>query len=111
MTIVTSVIISDDVQADGRRDIRERHTDDLGDIYPAHYLGEANTDANAVMLARVPFIEAQIEEVLIEATRRANKESALVKTNDYFDGQTDEELKRDFGYTDGELVEVRARGQ
>lgn len=57
MSIVSSTIVEDAAQVDGRRYIRERHVDHLGTVIEVLYLGAANTDANAVMLARVPSIE------------------------------------------------------
>ncbi len=109
ISIISSIISADDVQTDGRRHIREEHTDNLGDIYPAFYLGEANVDANAKMLARVPFIEAQIAEAATEVIRQGNEDSGDVKLDTYVAGLSDEDAKRIIGYTEAELVIVRKR--
>lgn len=57
MSIATSVIIEDSIQVDGRRSIRERHTDHLGVthnrtfIAPAEYDRDAGLAVNATTLA------------------------------------------------------------
>jgi hypothetical protein len=61
MSIVSSIIAADDLQKDGRRWIRELHTDHIGVQYLVTYLGEAVTNASAVMAARAAQINAGIE--------------------------------------------------
>lgn len=51
--ITFSQIIEDRPQIDGRRYITELHTDNVKGKLRFTYLGVANTDANAVMAARV----------------------------------------------------------
>lgn len=59
MPIVNSTIIEDRAQVDGRRFVRERHTDNLGAIQEVSYLAEAGADVNAAMTARVATLDAQ----------------------------------------------------
>lgn len=68
MPITSSEIIEDRAQIDGRRSIRERHTDDLGAMHHVSYLAEAAADVSAAMTARVP----QIEAALVESEHEAN---------------------------------------
>lgn len=49
MSIVTSVILSDYPQRDGRRSIHERHTDHTGVSYDVHYVGPNALDVQAAM--------------------------------------------------------------
>lgn len=58
MAIVSSQIVEDRAQIDGRRSIREQHTDQLGKLYFYAYLAEAMADAAAIMAARVTSINA-----------------------------------------------------
>ena len=60
MPIVSSEITHDDPQIDGRRYITERHVDNVGVEHVFTYLGEADTDAEAVMLARVHGLEMNL---------------------------------------------------
>ncbi|MDP2621473.1 MAG: hypothetical protein Q8P46_15100 [Hyphomicrobiales bacterium] len=57
MPIVSSVISADDAQADGRRYIREVHTDQHGREHVVLYLAPAVWDAEAVMAARVASLD------------------------------------------------------
>lgn len=61
MAIVNSQIVEDSPQADGRRHVRERHTDHVGGIWRVAYMAEESADVNATMAARVPVLEAQIK--------------------------------------------------
>lgn len=60
MPIVTSVIVTDTSQVDGRRAIHERHTDHVGVAHHRFYLAEAGADVSAAMLAQVPVLEAAL---------------------------------------------------
>lgn len=60
--IVTSLIVEDRVQVDGRRAIQERHVDHVGRVESVFYLAEAGADATAIMLARVPILEQQASD-------------------------------------------------
>jgi hypothetical protein len=54
MPIVSSVLTQDEsAQRDGRYRVYEVHTDHLGFLYTFSWLSDANTNANAVMAARV----------------------------------------------------------
>ena len=66
MPIISSIIAEDQAQADGRRTIREVHTDHLGREHWVQYRAASDTDVNAVMLARVPSIDADLAEAEIE---------------------------------------------
>ena len=59
MSIVSSVIAEDRAQIDGRRSIRERHTDHLGLIEEISYLAEAGADVASAMAARVSQLDAR----------------------------------------------------
>jgi hypothetical protein len=58
--IVASIIAEDARQADGRRWIAERHTDQLGLAYEFRYLAAAAADVVALMTARVAIINADL---------------------------------------------------
>ncbi len=58
MPIVSSIIVEDHVQQDGRRSIAERHTDQTGGVQFARYLAEVAADADATMAARVSDLNA-----------------------------------------------------
>ena len=107
MVIVSSEIVADDAQADRRRYIREHHTDDSGEVHTAYYLGPANTDANAVMLARVPEIEAQRAEAVVAQKFAEDKDSAETKERVYLDGLSEAEYKQLTSVTDDELKAIR----
>lgn len=47
MSIVSSIIVDDAPQKDGRRYITERHTDHLGKVYDVQYTARVNDDAQA----------------------------------------------------------------
>ncbi len=52
MKILLSRITSDNVQADGRRAIREEHIDDTGVVINIDYISDANFDATSASNAR-----------------------------------------------------------
>lgn len=60
MPIVSSLIVEDSAQKDGRRWIRERHTDQIGQRYEFAYLCAAVFDAAAALAARIPFVNAAL---------------------------------------------------
>lgn len=80
--IVSSTIVSDSIQADGRRWIRELHLDDLGNGYPVMYLAESRYDAETAMKARARQIEldlaSQAAELIVRTAVEA-KVSAVLK--------------------------------
>jgi hypothetical protein len=53
MAIISSAIVEDSRQSDGRRWIRERHTDQIGLVYEFAWMAASGQDATAVMTARV----------------------------------------------------------
>jgi hypothetical protein len=67
VAIVSSVIAEDAVQRDGRRWLREHHTDHLGVVHVITYLAAAGHDAAAALLARVATIEASLRDQEIAA--------------------------------------------
>jgi hypothetical protein len=67
MAIVSSVIVEDAIQRDGRRWVREHHTDHLGIVHAIAYLAAAGFDAAAALLARVATLEASLREREIAA--------------------------------------------
>lgn len=69
MAVVSSVIIEDHAQVDGRRHVRERHTTDLGDVIDVQYVAEADADVEASLAPRA----AQIEAQLVENEHEGNK--------------------------------------
>ena len=91
MAIVLSEIVDDAPQIDGRRHVRERHTDHVGGLHYVTYLAEAETDAAAVMAGRV----AQIEEQLRQAEINANMAKCLnaeLDTYTFFHSTADDSL-------------------
>lgn len=59
MPIIVSIIAWDMAQADGRRMVREQHTQDTGDVVVVDYLAESDTDTQAVLSARIPILTQQ----------------------------------------------------
>ena len=91
MPIVASEIIEDSAQADGRRYIRERHTDDLGVSHDVTYLAELGTDEEAVMASRVAQIEEQLRQAEINANM-AKYLNAELDTYTFFHSTADDSL-------------------
>lgn len=73
MAIATSAVIADQLQADGRRYVTERHTDHLGAHHDVTYLAESGANAQTPLSARA----AQIVENLRHAEIQANMAKAL----------------------------------
>lgn len=65
MSIVSSVIAANDVQRDGRRWVREHHTDHTGAITPHTYLAGAADDINAAMAAYAALLVGMLREAEI----------------------------------------------
>ena len=63
MSIVSSQVVEDRAQIDGRRDVREHHTDHLGVVHAVNYLAESGADIQAALTARAP----QIAQALADA--------------------------------------------
>lgn len=51
MSIVSSTIVENIVQRDGRRSVRERHVDHLGKVFFREYLADGDLDLNARLAA------------------------------------------------------------
>lgn len=69
MTITSSKIVEDSLQAHDQRYIREVHTDHLGREHIYSYAGAGNVDADAIMAGRVvsindSLVEQEIQEVV-----------------------------------------------
>jgi len=80
MAIVSSTIIEDAPQRDGRRHVCERHVDHAGLIHFVRYMAEAAANVSAVMAARVAAIEAELKErELQRAIRDALQDGAAVQ--------------------------------
>ena len=112
MAIVSSEIVADDAQADGRRTIVEHHTDDEGEVHRNRTIGvPASRDATAMMLARVPRIEERLADQATKATRRIRRRSALAKIRAWTDAdiesKTDVQAKNRYGFTNPELSIIR----
>lgn len=60
MPIVSTEIVEDRIQIDGRRFIAERHVDHLGVGHVIRYLAESAADPNAVASARIAVLEQQL---------------------------------------------------
>jgi hypothetical protein len=68
MPIVSSQIVEDRLQSDGRRHVRERHTDNLGRVQDVVYMAESGANVTTAMNARV----ADLNAALIAAELAAN---------------------------------------
>lgn len=60
MTIVSSTFTEGAPQADGRRYVKERHTDDAGEVYEFEWLG--SQDVGPVLEARAAILSVQLAE-------------------------------------------------
>lgn len=60
MPIVSSVIVEDRTQVDGRRSVRERHIDQVDAVQFVAYLALAGVDVAAIMAARVALLDAAL---------------------------------------------------
>ena len=109
MAIVSSTFVLEHAQKDGRRHVREYHTDEKGVVHEAGYLADVGTNHKAVMLARVPGIEAQLAEAERVEKFTADEDSARAKLDGYVARLSDDDAKRLIGYTDDELKIVRER--
>lgn len=137
MTISSSVISSDSAQADGRRYIREVHTDHLGREHVVIYLCPAGFDAEAAMAARVAGLETGMRDGEIAsnianvfalgslatvvrdystvaqnaAAARAAYQTATsfqaMMMGDYLATLTDAQLRTAFGLTQGQVDTLR----
>lgn len=137
MTISSSVIASDSPQKDGRRYIREVHTDHTGYEHVVIYLCAANFNADAAMAARVALLEAELRAAeiarnitsaatngqfatitLVHSTAAQNGAAVraayqgMTRTEAVFVGEylatlTDAQLRTAFGMTQGQVDTLR----
>jgi hypothetical protein len=83
-SIVTSVIVSNVAQVDGRDAVVEQHTDSLGDIHPYLYLADAGTDFNAMLAAHATQVLNSLASSEITANLLSidtSGASAVISTN------------------------------
>lgn len=81
MPIVSSVIAKDVPQKNGRRWIREDHTDDQGVVYEVWYSApDKSFDVQKEMLARVPELDAELAAKEKQATDADAAIAAIVAT-------------------------------
>lgn len=73
MSIVSSAIVEDHAQIDGRRSIIEHHTDDQGVVYAVFYLAEAEAVVEEMLPIRAALLEAALAE---QAARREAQTAA-----------------------------------
>lgn len=71
MPIVASVVIEDSPQVDGRRAIRERHTDHLGGLYFVDYVALAGVNATLILPTRAAQLELDLASA--EVTLNVNR--------------------------------------
>lgn len=136
MSIVSTSVIEEPVQKDGRRYVRERHTDELGEVHEVSYLAESGGNALTVAQGRAALIDNQIKElefqnclaaIMREATPRlrhltlaevgplirawyattAGEECAKVSA--YLLTLTDAQLRTIFGVTATQLTTLKNR--
>lgn len=62
MPIVSSVIVDNALQKDGRRWIREHHTDHVGVVRAVQYLAAAGFNTATAMAARVAVLDAEMTQ-------------------------------------------------
>jgi hypothetical protein len=60
LSIVSSSILEDRVQIDGRRHIHERHVDSAGTTYDYFWMAEADLDTSDILAARAAGLPDQI---------------------------------------------------
>jgi hypothetical protein len=137
-SIVSSKIIADLVQRDGRHWITERHVDNAGIEHLVTYLAAVGTDAAAVMAARVAQlaadiatgeITANVADVInrgslaspslvysiaadnIAALRevyRTSTDRQAVMIGDYLSSLSNAQLQTAFGLTAGQVTTLRS---
>ncbi len=78
MTIVSSVIEADRQQKDGRRSVRERHTDHLGIQYFCEYLAEPGANATSAMNARATVLWNQLIELELQKNEQLVVDEGVV---------------------------------
>lgn len=137
MAISSSVIVEISVQSDGRRWVREVHTDSFGIQYGRQYLATAILDLNAALAAYATILDsnntlqeiaANVSSVLINgssaivtfnystagqnrtALREAYRNSTRVEAimlGDFLSSLTDGQLQTIFSMTSGQVTTLR----
>lgn len=137
VSVISSVIVEDSVQADGRRWIRERHTDQAGKIYEFAYLALASDNVTTMMNARIASINAgmvadeiqkNITDVLangslanptsvyatplqsfagLRAAYATATQREAIMIGDFLSSLTDPQLQTAFGMTAGQVTTLR----
>ena len=79
MSIASSLIVEDRAQVDGRRSVREHHTDHVGEVHAIAYLAESGADVSAALAPRA----AQLEALLSD--RDIQQNVARIMAGDYAD--------------------------
>ena len=138
MGIVSSSILSDTVQKNGCRDIRERHLDHLGIEHLRYYLAPAGADVSAALTAyasRLPGdlrdneIASNIDEIVtqgavaevslrhstaaqnfaaLRAGYLAMKKTEVIFAGDFLASLTDAQLRAAFGLTAAQVTALRS---
>jgi hypothetical protein len=138
VTIVSSIIIEDSPQIDGRRWIRERHTDSLGVPHDRVYMAAAKFDTSTILTVDAASIDAQLTADEIAAniasvlafgsqatlnfsySTTVQNRSAIrgayasatqlqaIMIGDFLNTLTDAQLQNVFGLTAGQVTTLRA---
>ncbi len=139
MSIVSSVIASDSAQKDGRRWIRELHTDHVARVWERNYLAQSADDANAALSAYAILLNADIQaqEIganvaqatsigslatvsLVYTTAAQNfaglraayltaTQTQAIMIGDFLSARTDAQLQTAFGMTAGRVTTLRSQ--
>ncbi len=62
MIVTSTKLVDAAAQIDGRKYVRESHTDTAGGVTVAIYLAEVGADYDAIMAARASLIEEQLAQ-------------------------------------------------
>lgn len=138
MSIVASVVLSDSVQIDGRRDIRERHIDHLGAEHLRQYLAAAGADSAAALTAYAARLPGELRDneiasnidavvsrgslagVTLQHSTAAQNFAALrqayqtmtkteaIFAGDFLSSLTSAQLQAAFGLTAGQVTTLRS---
>lgn len=141
MPIVSSAVIEDAAQIDGRRFITERHTDHLAMHQFVRYLADAGADVTAALSARVAMLDGHSREgeialnvqrvlagqpaatlttaystfdqlrVVLRALYQAGSGEVIGRMAVFFQSLTDAQLRSVFSITQGQVAGLRTRLQ
>lgn len=137
MAIVSSVIAANDAQKDGRRWIRERHTDQVGKVWERVYLTTAGADINAALatfatqlaldirdaeiasnVAQIVMLGSLASPTTVYSTGAQNfaglrtayqfaTQTQAIMIGDFLSSLTDGQLQTAFGMTAGQVTTLR----